>query len=574
MRVINNIGHAVIINDVGRTIYPTSKGPTYIPDDIVGQSDELIAMARSGKVTFCIKDGRVRQVAADGEALWDVDGTEIWPGHGKTHPVIDERQAIQTNATLNEIICSLRSSEIKKRRFKIAKGEVVNISLESIGKVLSRENPALIVSEEEYNNLGVRRAISSGAVKLVGVEESSLDERGELYWKALDLDKVVQEERRFDISKFKCCFWEGPIFDAGGYANMNRQYIFNLPKFGVFAKPALFNTLMDVEASVKGQICNLATYQIHPNSPRVFATNVPNAHSGRSIAYTMMETEDRVHPALAKSMDPSDELWVPSEWNKQTFFAGGVRKPIYVMPLGVDVDSYKPRKSRIMYAFPKKRFVFLSVFNWNWRKGYDVLLKAYAQAFSADDDVTLVLVSRYQGQSGGVFLQQILQDISQVQSTIGKPVEKLPHLVLVNQVIPTEVMPYLYNTADAFSLFSRGEGWGLPYCEAAASGVPVVGAYHGGQKMFLNNGNAMLVTPDVKRRGDQSINRISPFYPNMLFVDYSSSAISYAADLMKQCFENYDDAKVLAKFARERILQDFTWERAAERVAVRIKEIG
>ena len=53
-------------------------------------------------------------------------------------------------------------------------------------------------------------------------------------------------------------------------------------------------------------------------------------------------------------------------------------------------------------------------------------------------------------------------------------------------------LPGLYAAADAFVLASRGEGWGRPYMEAMAMGLPTVGPDFGGSLAFMNKENSWL----------------------------------------------------------------------------------
>ena len=52
---------------------------------------------------------------------------------------------------------------------------------------------------------------------------------------------------------------------------------------------------------------------------------------------------------------------------------------------------------------------------------------------------------------------------------------RAPKIVMIEEFVGEDEMPALYAAADAFVLPSRGEGWGLPYMEAMAAGLPVIG---------------------------------------------------------------------------------------------------
>ena len=61
------------------------------------------------------------------------------------------------------------------------------------------------------------------------------------------------------------------------------------------------------------------------------------------------------------------------------------------MPQPLDTRLFDPAHMTPLPLPFKAGFVFLSVFKWEARKGWDVLLDAYLAEFSARDDVLLVL---------------------------------------------------------------------------------------------------------------------------------------------------------------------------------------
>ena len=102
-----------------------------------------------------------------------------------------------------------------------------------------------------------------------------------------------------------------------------------------------------------------------------------------------------------------DEIWVPTPWmaNELRQISEQMNlylKNIVVVPEAVDATLFTPRmlknnrpekecdieEERVNYTKP---FQFLSMFKWEHRKGWDVLLKAYWRAFSSTDNVILRL---------------------------------------------------------------------------------------------------------------------------------------------------------------------------------------
>jgi len=135
-------------------------------------------------------------------------------------------------------------------------------------------------------------------------------------------------------------------------------------------------------------------------------------------------------------------------------------------------------------------FKFLSVFDWQMRKGYDVLLRAYCTEFKPDENVTLILKVSTVNQP----FAQLVDLVSYcIERTLRMKLEQAPNIVLMTGMLPHARFPQLYASADAFVLPTRGEGWGRPYMEALACGRPVIATRWGGQLDFLNDGNADLI---------------------------------------------------------------------------------
>lgn len=88
------------------------------------------------------------------------------------------------------------------------------------------------------------------------------------------------------------------------------------------------------------------------------------------IGYTMLET-DAFPAEWVRQANRMDEVWVPSCFNQQTLAESGVRRPIHVVPLGVDPNYFHPA----LQGHPNRRvFTFLSVFEWGERKAPETLL--------------------------------------------------------------------------------------------------------------------------------------------------------------------------------------------------------
>lgn len=245
------------------------------------------------------------------------------------------------------------------------------------------------------------------------------------------------------------------------------------------------------------------------------------------------------------------------------------------MPLGVDTNRYNPKAHTYNIDMDLNDFVFISVFKWNYRKGWDVLLKSYMEEFSSEDNVSLLIVSRTD-----VYHKPdvILNDFTAVKNTINKKEDYLPHVGLFDEKIHEKDMPSLYKRANAFVLISRGEGFGYPYCEAAACGLPVIGSNCSGQTDYLSEDNSFLVEPDdyIKATVGGNMSGLAKscrFYENQVFPNFGRQSIEQTKQHMRYIYENYKSAKEKAKKLTSLIHTKYSLENSINNVFKRVLDL-
>ncbi|MCU1531786.1 MAG: hypothetical protein JWO49_1357 [Arthrobacter sp.] len=211
---------------------------------------------------------------------------------------------------------------------------------------------------------------------------------------------------------------------------------------------------------------------------------------GTIIWRAVFETASIPRPWVMRA-EQVDEVWVSSTFNARTFAAAGVaEEKLHVIPQALSAGWHNLRASTGAGNHP---FRFLSVFRWQQRKGWDVLLKAYLSEFDAGDDVELVLRSDPFGPAG----YDIPADIAAVTAEV-RP-RNPPRIMLLAEPLCLEDLQELYARSHAFVLPSRGEAWGRPYLEAMASGLITIGTGWGGQLDFMNDTNSLLIDYDLRQ---------------------------------------------------------------------------
>ena len=139
---------------------------------------------------------------------------------------------------------------------------------------------------------------------------------------------------------------------------------------------------------------------------------------------------------------------------------------VEVVPNGVDLERFSPDGPR--RELPRQAgCTFLFVGGSTWRKGMDLLVEAWVEAFGPDDDVQLVVkdfgtATHYRGQTAGETLRA-LEERSDVA----------PVTYIDEDMAPDEIAA-LYRACDVFVTPYRGEGFCMPALEAMACGLPVI----------------------------------------------------------------------------------------------------
>ena len=98
------------------------------------------------------------------------------------------------------------------------------------------------------------------------------------------------------------------------------------------------------------------------------------------IGRTMYES-DRVPKGWLPRLAKMDEIWVPTEFLKAAWGRQGVDpRKLVVVPEPIDTDFFHPGAKPFSFERPGK-VNFLSVFKWERRKGWDVLVRAFLEEF-------------------------------------------------------------------------------------------------------------------------------------------------------------------------------------------------
>lgn len=200
---------------------------------------------------------------------------------------------------------------------------------------------------------------------------------------------------------------------------------------------------------------------------------------GKRIGFPFFEL-DEFNEIEKHSLNSLDAIFVTCEWAKEVVVANTSIKEVSVIPLGVDRKIFSDKSAKVN----EEKTIFFNCGKWEVRKGHDVLVEIFNNAFSHNDNVELWMMC------DNPFLNQEQQNSWRnlyKNSNLGNKIKILPRVKTPEEVynIMTQV--------DCGVFPSRAEGWNLELLELMSCGKQVITTNYSAHKAFCNPENSFLV---------------------------------------------------------------------------------
>lgn len=205
------------------------------------------------------------------------------------------------------------------------------------------------------------------------------------------------------------------------------------------------------------------------------------AGRGQHIGFPIFEL-DEFNEIEKHQLGTLENIFVCSQWAKDVILnnISISESNVHVIPLGVDRDifRYEPSENE------NETTVFFTCGKWEIRKGHDVLVEIFNEAFSANDNVELWMLCN------NPFLSPQEEDLWHklyLNSKLGSKIK------LVSRLDTQEQVYNIMKDTDCGLFFSRAEGWNLELLEMMSCGKSVIATNCTAHTEFCNQDNSYLI---------------------------------------------------------------------------------
>ena len=203
---------------------------------------------------------------------------------------------------------------------------------------------------------------------------------------------------------------------------------------------------------------------------------------GKLVGFPFFEV-NKFDPPRKNHLSSCDEIVVASQWAQEIVEKEIPSSKTHVVPLGVDTSIFINNNPPAA-----DKFIFFNCGKWEKRKGHDLLIYLFREAFKSEPDVELWMMCN------NPFLspEQHSQWVNLYKQD--------PRVRLLDRVQSQLELSHIMNSTDCGIFPSRAEGWNLEILELMAIGKHIITTNYSAHTEFCNEKNSMLVTPKNKER--------------------------------------------------------------------------
>ncbi len=291
-----------------------------------------------------------------------------------------------------------------------------------------------------------------------------------------------------------------------------------------------------------------------PELPALHASLGPAFFEDRHTIGVWAWEVDVVPPSWDRAFGLVDEIWVYSRY-VQEILSNVSPVPVVRIPLPIVAP---PPGGDIASLHLPDGFAFLFLFDFYstlQRKNPLGLVAAFTRAFEPGEGPQLVLKSH-----NGDFKPERLARLREAAGD-------RPDIHIVDRFLTESEMAALMRRADCYVSLHRAEGFGLTLGETMALGKPVIATGFSANLDFMTAENSYLVRHAETLVGEEGEN-----YP--AHGTWAEPDLDHAARLMREVWENPDEARARGARAQREIAEHFSLDAVGRVARDRLKRLA
>lgn len=292
----------------------------------------------------------------------------------------------------------------------------------------------------------------------------------------------------------------GVFRDGTGYSQAAINYLLALDAVNVPVVPRTIK-LNNVNGEVPARFLELENQSVF-NSKYVIQHILPhltdyNGKYKKNITAFCSETSDFNASTWTNRLNLMDEVWVPNSQQKDACKNSNVNKPTYIIQYPCDINKYQKQYQKFdkILGQTNGTFMFYTIGEFNRRKNFVSLLKAFHSEFHPNEPVSLVIKTGIPGLNPIQSYQKIRETCQEVKRGLKIFTNEncYKEEIVITEFVSNEEIMRLHATCDCFVQTSYGESWSIPAFDAMCMGKTPIVTDCTGYKEYIDNEVGWLV---------------------------------------------------------------------------------